>query len=241
VLEQLEGFNQVRWAMPFAGFSPRALDFLAELSRNNEQARFETHRDACEQLLIAPAKDLVSALGLRLRELDPKVIAIPRVRGSIKAMERRRRFPNSRMPPYKDHLDLWFWSGRRRAWDNSGFFLRLTPARLILAAGMVELQERALARYREQLLDDARGAALAAIVDELRADGYVVGGESYRRTPRGVPADHPRAGLLKHGGIFATLDVEHPNELKSPMLVDFSFRHFSRMAPLHAWLLGLYG
>jgi hypothetical protein len=88
---------------------------------------------------------------------------------------------------------------------------------------------------------DERGGALAKIVDELRAGGYVVIGESYKKTPRGVPADHPRAVLLKHGGLVATLDGEHPKELGTPSLVDFSFSHFSRMAKLHAWLVGLHG
>ena len=92
------------------------------------------------------------------------------------------------------------------------------------------------ARYREHLLDDERGAALETIVRDLRAGGYFFGGESYKRTPRGVPADHPRAELAKHRGVFATLDGEHPQQLFSPAFVDFAFSHFSRMAPLHAWL-----
>jgi len=225
--------------MPFSGFSQRTLAFLDELSRNDDRAWFEAHAEECETDVVGPAKELVAALGPRLRELDPKIQAIPRVRGSIKAFERRQRFPNARMPLYKPYLDLWFWAGQRRAWDNSGFFLRLTPTRLILAAGMVEFQKETLGRYREHVLDEERGTALAAIVGDLRANGYVVVGESYKRTPRGVPADHPRAALTKHGGLIATLDREHPQELTTPAFVDHAFGHFSRMAGLHAWLVEL--
>jgi len=225
--------------MLFPGFSQSALRFLAELSRNNERAWFEAHADELESALIEPAKAFVVALGPRLRELDPKIQAIPRLRGSIKALERRQRFPNREQPPYKECLDVWFWSGPRRAWENSGFFLRLTPTRLILAGGMIEFQKETLARYRQHLLDEERGAALATIVHDLRAGGYFVGGESYKRTPRGVPADHPRAALAKHSGVFATLDGEHPQQLDTPLFVDFAFTHFSRMAPLHRWLVAL--
>lgn len=227
--------------MPFSGFSGRTLAFLDELSRNDDRAWFEAHAEDCENDVIGPAKEFVGALGPRLRELDPKIQAIPRVRGSIKAFERRRRFPNRQMPLYKPYLDLWFWSGQRRAWDNAGFFFRLTPVRLILAAGMVEFQKEALARYREHVLDEEQGTALAAIVDDLRAAGYSVVGESYKRTPRGVPADHPRATLTKHGGLIATLDREHPRELVTAAFVDHAFVHFSRMARLHAWLVALRG
>jgi uncharacterized protein (TIGR02453 family) len=225
--------------MPFAGFSQNATLFLAELSRNNERAWFEAHRDGCDRFVIEPAKALVEALGVRLRELDPKIQAIPRVRGSIKAMERPRRFPNSGRPPYKDSLDLLFWSGRRRAWDNSGFYLRLAPARLTLAAGMIEFQKEALSRYRLSVLDDTRGAALSSVVRDLESGGYAVVGEGYKRTPPGVPADHPRASLLKHRGLFANLDGEHPSELHTSAFVDFCFSHFARMSKLHAWLVDM--
>jgi uncharacterized protein (TIGR02453 family) len=227
--------------MAFCGFSPSTIRFLGELSRNNERAWFESHRADCESNLIEPAKEFVAALGPRLRELDAKVQAIPRVRGSIKPMERRMRFRKGEQLPYKDSLDLSFWSGRRRAWDNSGFFLRLTPVRLVLAAGMIEFQKERLARYREHVQGDQRGAPLAAIVNDLRADGYFVGGESYKKTPRGVPADHPRAELLKHSGLFATFDGEHPKELGTPAFVDFAFSHFARMAKLHTWLVPICG
>lgn len=227
--------------MPFSGISERAIRFLDELSRNNERAWFEAHREEWEGLLVEPAKELVVELGARLRELDPAIHAIPRVRGSIKAMERRTSFRKNAPPPYKESLDLWFWAGPKRPWDNAGFFLRLTSRRLVLAGGMIEFQKEALARYREDVLDDERGTALVAIVDELRAEGYAVGGESYKKTPRGIPAEHPRAALTKHSGLFATRDGEHPAELSTPAFVAFCFSHFSRMAKLHQWLVALRG
>jgi len=225
--------------MPFAGFSESTFHFLAELARHNERSWFEAHRAECETALVEPAKALVEALSPGLKALDPEIHATPRVRGSIKAMERRRQFPNAKRPPYKESLDLWFWSGPRRAWDNSGFYLRVTASRVVLAGGMIELQKGTLERYREQVLDDERGSELVAIVDALRAGGYCVGGEGYKRVPRGVPADHARAALLKHRGLFTTLDIEHPPELRTARLVDFVLGHFRSFEPLHAWLVAL--
>jgi uncharacterized protein (TIGR02453 family) len=217
------------------------MGFLSELALNNNREWFEAQREACEALLVAPAKELVLELGQRLRELDPQLRAVPRVRGSIKAFELRRRFPQRPQPPYKEHLDLWFWSGPRRAWDNSGFYLRLGATRLVLAGGMIEFQKEALARYRESVLDDEHGSALATIVRDLRADGYVVGGESYKKTPPGFPADFPRAALARHSGLFATFDGPHPAELHTPAFVDVCFAHFARMNPLHSWLVAMQG
>ena len=58
--------------MPFSGFPESTVRFLAELSRNNDRAWFEAHREDCESAVIEPAKGFVEALGPRLKELDPK-------------------------------------------------------------------------------------------------------------------------------------------------------------------------
>ena len=223
--------------MPFSGFSPRAIAFLADLSQNNNREWFESQREPFDALLLAPAKELVTALGSRLQELDPSIRAVARVGGSIKAFELRRRFQQRALPPYKPHLDLWFWSGPRRPWDNSGFYLRLGTTRLVLASGMIEFQKEALARYREDVLDDQRGTALSTIARDLREAGYSIGGEGYKKTPPGVPADFARAALTRHRGLFATHDAPHPPELDTPAFVDFCFAHFARMNPLHTWLV----
>lgn len=55
--------------------------------------------------------------------------------GSIMGINRDIRFSKDKSP-YKDHLDLWFWTGDRKGWDTSGFFFRLTPDRLVLGEGM---------------------------------------------------------------------------------------------------------
>ena len=63
-----------------------------------------------------------------------------------------------------------------------------------------------------------------------------MGGQTYKKTPRGVAADHPRAELLKHSGLYATWTGKHPPELGKAGLVSLVARHFAGAAPIHAWL-----
>src|SRR5262249_39822409 len=159
-------------------------------------------RDDYEQAFLAPAQAFVQALGPRLRKIDPGVNAEPRVNGSIMRINRDIRFSKDKSP-YKDHLDLWFWSGDRKGWDCSGFFFRLTPERVMGGAGLHGFAPPVLARYRAAVLDPKRGEALARVVASVRKAGYEVGTESYKKVPAGAPADHPRAALLRHGGLHA--------------------------------------
>jgi uncharacterized protein (TIGR02453 family) len=221
--------------MSFAGFPKETVRFLAGLSMHNEKAWFDAHRGDYEEGFVAPARAFVEALAPRLRKIDPDVQAEPRVNGSIMRINRDIRFSKDKTP-YKDHLDLWFWTGDRKGWDSSGFFFRLTPDRLMLGGGMHVFAPPALARYRAAVLDPKRGEALAQIAAKLRKAGYEVGTEKYKKTPAGAPADHARAALLRHGGLHAGWEAKHPRELHGAAILDVVAKHFAAVAPLHAWL-----
>jgi uncharacterized protein (DUF2461 family) len=69
---------------------------------------------------------------------------------------------------------------------------------------MHEMAPDQLDRYRGAVGADATGQALAQIVVKLREqDIGVQGHESLKRVPRGYPADHPRAELLRQKGLYA--------------------------------------
>jgi uncharacterized protein (TIGR02453 family) len=225
-------------AVSFEGFAKGTVRFLSGLRAHNEKAWFDAHREDYERDYLAPAQAFVETLAPRLRKVDPDVQAEPRVNGSIMRINRDIRFSKDKSP-YKDHMDLWFWTGERKGWDSSGFFFRLTPDTLLLGAGMHGFMPETLARYREAVLDDQRGAALAKVVASLRKAGFDVGTESYKKTPSGVAADHPRAALLKHSGLHAGWQGKHPRELGTPKLVDFVAARFAAVAPIHRWLRGM--
>ena len=177
----------------------------------------------------------IEALAPRLRKIDPQIQVEPRVNGSILRINRDIRFSKDKSP-YKDHLDLWFWTGDRKGWESSGFFFRLSPDRLLLGAGMHQFAAVVLPRYRAAVVDARKGAALVATVARLRKAGYQVGTESYKRVPPGMPADHPRAALLRHGGLHAAWEGKLPGELGTEAFVPFAAKHFAALAPLHRWL-----
>jgi uncharacterized protein (DUF2461 family) len=189
--------------MSFDGFPKQTVDFLAGVRDHNNKKWFDGHRGDYEQAFLAPAVAFSEALAPWLRKIEPEICVEPRVNGSIMRINRDIRFSKDKSP-YKDHLDLWFWTGDRKGWAA--------------------------------VLDARKGEALAAVVTKIRKDGYEVGTESYKRTPPGVAADHPRAALLRHGGLHAGWERKHPAELRRRSFVDFVAGHFSAVAPLHRWL-----
>ena len=220
--------------MSFDGFDRALLRYLEELRANNEREWFHAHRDEYETLLLEPAREFVEAAGEELRAHVPDVEAEPRVNGSIFRIARDTRFSKDKRP-YKDHLDLWFWVGDRKR--GPGFWFRLTPNELLLGGGMHHFDPAQLERYRTDVVDDGRGSALQDEVERLRAAGYQIGGERYKRTPRGFEAPEDRASLLLHEGIFAWLAFSPvPAEVFTAAFPRFCAERYRPLAPLVGWL-----
>lgn len=220
--------------MSFRGFEEGLLRFLRDLRANNEREWFHAHRDDYETFLLEPAREFVGAVGAELRGFVPTVVAEPRVNGSIFRIARDTRFSKDKRP-YKDHLDLWFWVGDRKR--GPGFWFRLTPDELLLGGGMHHFEPSQLERYRAAIVDDERGSALRREVDRLRAAGYELGGQRYKRSPRGFEAPEDRAPLLLHEGIFGWVGFSPvPDEVFTPGFPQFCAERYAPLNGLVEWL-----
>jgi uncharacterized protein (DUF2461 family) len=91
-----------------------------------------------------------------------------------------------------------------------------------------------IALFRAAAAADQSGRALEDLVSSLVSDGHDIGGDVMKRVPRGYPADHPRAGLLRHRSLVAA------RELESDILRDVGpvYRACERLRPLLEWLVG---
>jgi uncharacterized protein (TIGR02453 family) len=224
--------------MPFEGFPPEGLHFLAGLAEHNEKAWFDEHRVEYERGLLEPARDFVEAMGVELEAVYPGVNADPRVNGSIMRINRDTRFSKDKRP-FKTHLDLWFWEGVGPSRTRPGFWFRLTPKQLILGAGRHHFEPPLLARYREAVVDERLGPALSEAVDQVQAAGYELGGRHYKRPPAGFDAPPERADLLLHDGLFAGVELPLPEETHTARFPAFCAGYYARLAPLVRWLARL--
>lgn len=223
----------------FSGFRPELLEFLTSLRANNNKEWFQAHRADYEQYLMEPSRAFVVELGDHLKALGDDIHAEPKVHASIFAITRDTRFSPDKTP-YKTHLDLWFWQGEGAGLNRErpGYSFRLTPESLILGAGMHAFSDDALARYRNAVVDDARGAALEDAARQC--DATTIGGRTYKRVPSGMPPDHARADWLRHSGLFGELEFQPvPPQLFTPELPGWCLEQYRRVAPLQQWLVEL--
>jgi len=226
-------------ALTFDGFPAQTLRFLTDLDANNNRAWFQAHKDDYQHYVLAPTQDFVYALGERLRTLSPGIRYDTRASGgSILRIYRDLRFSED-PTPYNPNLRVHFWEGAGKRMEKPGFFVRIQPDAVGIYAGLHLFAKPFLAAYREAVVDEELGPALEAAMDAVRkAGGYTLGGEHYKRVPRGYNADHPRADLLRYNGLWAhTADAVDPALITTPKLLEVCFEHCRKMAPLHRWLV----
>jgi uncharacterized protein (TIGR02453 family) len=223
----------------FSGFPKKTAAFLRDLAANNDRDWFNAHRAEYEAAVMAPARAFVAAMGERLRQLSPGIQAEPRTNGSLFRIFRDTRFSPDKTP-YKTNLGILFWEGRGPRLGCSGYYFHLEPPVLMLGAGLYIFPRPLLERYRRAVADPEYGEELAAIVKRVTSlHGYSIGGEHYKRVPAGYDAGPAAAALLRHDGLFAGWEGPIPAELHSATLVEFCWRKFKPMEPLHRWLVTL--
>lgn len=97
-----------------------------------------------------------------------------------------------------------------------------------------------LKAYREAVVDPFTGPALVKAIRDVSESGdYQLGGEHYKRVPRGYDAEHPNAEFLRYNGLTAGEEVPIPEEFYSEALLDYCYTRYVDMFPVQHWLYGL--
>jgi uncharacterized protein (DUF2461 family) len=142
---------------------------------------------------------------------------------------------------YEDFA-VWRYASTAYWWQNQcavvrvarnieiGFRFSLDGLRI--GAGWRYAGPEQIALFRAAAAADDSGRALEDLVSSLAADGHEILGDVMKRVPRGYPAGHPRAGLLKHRSLTAA------RELDSGTVRDVGpvYRACERLRPLLEWL-----
>ena len=144
--------------------------------------------------------------------------------------------------PWYEDFSAWRYASTAWWWQNQcavvrvarniyiGFRFNLDGLRITAAWRYADPEQIAL--FRTATAADESGRALEDLVASLAADGHEILGDVMKRVPRGYPADHPRAGLLRHRSLIVARELE-PDTLRD---VEPVYDACERLRPLLDWL-----
>lgn len=120
--------------------------------------------------------------------------------------------------------------------ENSGFYFHLEDGKMMLGIGFHIFPKEFLERYRDAVVNHKFGPKLKKAVSQLAKKNYEVKGKHYKRIPLDFDGSHENADFLLYNGMHSGIEMKVPKEFFSKELVDFSFKHYLDMLPLHEWL-----
>ncbi|MFW9868999.1 MAG: DUF2461 domain-containing protein [Candidatus Thorarchaeota archaeon] len=222
----------------FTGFPKETLRFYSELKENNFRDWFNDRKEHYEEYVLKPAQSFVVAFGEKLKTISDSFTYDTRTngRGSILRIYRDVRFSKDKTP-YNTRLRFRFGEGTPEKGLYPGYFFGMDETGGRLLGGIYKFAKPTLDRYRKAILDDSSGKMLAKILDEIKNQkGFEIGGEHFKRVPRGFDDDHPRANLLRHDALYVSSPQIPVSVLKKPDLVNVCYEYALKIAPVHNWL-----
>ena len=200
--------------MAFEGWPAEALEFYEGLAADNSKSYWLAHKQVYDECVLAPMRELVAEI-----ETEPGESKIFRPYRDV-------RFSKDKSP-YKTEIAAAFRNG----------YVRLSAEGLGAGRGMHEMAPDQLDRYRNAVAADVTGQALARLVTALRGqDIGVQGHDALKNVPRGYPADHPRAELLRQKGLYAWKQWPVEPWLGTPAARTKVTGFLAAVEPLSDWL-----
>lgn len=230
---------------PFAGFSPKAIQFLTDLAQNNDRAWFGPRKADYERLLKEPLEALCAALAERFTARGIPLQADPK--RSPFRIYRDTRFSKDKSP-YKINLGATFpWvetaggAGDQvdeGAHGNGGYF-NFQPGEMYAGGGMWRAEKPRLEALRQAIVE-----APDRVREAIEEPGFVAwfGGvnshESLKRIPAGYPQDHPMAEMFRWKDVVFGRRLSDA-EVFSPDLPDLLAEGYATALPVFRFLATL--
>ena len=232
----------------FTGFRPEAVQFLADLTANNDRAWFQPRKAEYERLLKEPLEALCVALDEGFRRRKIPLRADPAK--SPFRIYRDVRFAKDKSP-YKTNVGASFpWigagagdvEGRSHTANvhSSGGYFHLSPGEIYVGGGYWRPEKPWLDAFRRRVADDSEEFRALVDAEPFRATFGALSthGHALQRIPAGYPSDHPEADTLKLRDIVFGRNLSDA-EAESPDLPETLATTFAAGVPLLRYLAAL--
>ena len=208
-----------------------ALQFLAQLERNNNKAWFEENRPAYDAARAA-VEDFLEAVIDALRNTDQ--LGDLTAKQCLMRIHRDIRFSRDKSP-YNTAISASIAPGGRKS-GKMGYYISVGPGnRTIVAGGLYSPTPEQLARFRKAIESDAsRLRAIAKARPFVEHFGQIAG-EKLKTAPKGYERTHPEIDLLQ---LKQAIVIRHftDAEIVKPNFPERVVAACKAMKPFLTWL-----
>ena len=224
--------------MTFNGFKKEAIEFLIDLEMNNTKVWFENNRHIWEKNILKPNVAFVEEMGETLEMLVPMINAKPKVSGSLFKIYRDTRFSKDKTP-MKDKIGIIFWQGAKHRMQSASYYIFYNIEHYYIATGIRTFKPPLLKAYRKYIQNKTNAKNLHKILEDIKAKGYQLPEQKYKRLPQGFKEDDEYSYLSKYNAIFGFQTYPIDDVFFTEEILDKTFKVYQDMDDLRQWLYEL--
>ena len=216
----------------FPGFPAEALQFFRGLTRNNRREWFLPRKALFAEKVKEPMRLLVEELNIALHDFAPEYETDPDK--AIFRIYRDIRFSKDKKP-YKEQIAATFHRHGSMGHSQGGYYVAISHKSVAVGGGVYMPEPPQLLAIRQSIV--ARHEELRQILAARPVRKLLGGleGAQLARVPRGFPADHPAADLLRYKYYILYRELP-PSLATSPALYKAIVERFRAMAPFLQFL-----
>jgi uncharacterized protein (TIGR02453 family) len=213
----------------FHGFPTGLVGFFQQLTMNNDRDWFQANKDRYEADVREPARAFIRAMGERLGEVSPHLVADDRKSGgSLMRIFRDTRFSTDKTP-CKTNVGIQFRHSAGKDVHAPGLYVHFDLENVFVGVGMWRPESSALDAIRAKIDEDGDRWARITSDATFTATFRQHTDDALKRAPRGYPKDHPHVESLKLRSHIVACDLE-PDAVHQPDLVDTVMDRYAKAA-----------
>jgi uncharacterized protein (TIGR02453 family) len=222
----------------FAGFPSEGMQFLSDIERNNKREWFQPRKSIFEDSVKQPMRALVAALNAAMKDFAPDHVNEPDK--AIMRFYRDTRFSKDKSP-YKTNIAANFPRKGGERHEGAGYYLSVSHKAVAIGGGVYMPMPETLLALRTHIAENHKEFEKIAASSAIRKLFGSLAGDQLTRVPKGFPADHAAAGLLRFKQFVYYVELS-PDLATTPALLSEVRKHFRALTPfvdyLNAPLMG---
>jgi uncharacterized protein (TIGR02453 family) len=218
----------------FKGFKPSTINFLRELSENNNRNWFMLNKQRYDLDILTTALNYISAMSEPLAKISSNFTAIPkRIGGSLMRIHRDTRFSKDKTP-YKTNIGIHFRHQLGKDMHAPGYYVHIAPDEIFVGIGIWHPLSDALLKIREHIVEHPKKWLSARDDKSFRAQ-FDLYGDKLKTAPRGFPKDHNLIYDLRWKDFIAVKYLDE-KEIQNENFTELSCRFFKTASPYMKFL-----
>ncbi len=210
---------------------PDTLQFLRELTENNNRPWFEDNKKRYE----AAKNDVEALVGEVLvgcSVFEPTLAEL-KAKQCVFRIYRDVRFSKNK-DPYKNNMGAWFNKGGKKA-SFAGYYLHIQPGSSFLAGGLYMPESKILKNIRQEI--DYNADEFKAILNNPKFKKVFGGLDDHKlkTTPKGYDKENPEIELLRHTSFVVSHKVSD-EELLDTKFAQKAVEVFKTLHPFNTFL-----